>query len=230
MSLRVKLENIEDAKTFIDIIDGSNTLDITKNEILPKLIEVFESKQKEHDKYDVPIQLRDNSIFVLVSDSKLSNWSIFDNMREGDMTITLESFKAGQYRNTTPKFSKLFKIPVPNCYKTPNRDEEVLAQQSELFEEELKEFRIKLPEFVLWEDWQIIEFGNDYNRYIVMVSSFQDIEIEGMRDVALAMVLYNIKLNKINANDSWFNDKDYSSLGCFGLYSYLTQNKNINKI
>lgn len=219
MDVRIKLETTEEARAFVDIIDDKNTLNIQEDGVLAKLFEVFELKQKEQQKNSVPTQLRDSSIFVYVEEFKLSEWSIFDDMWAGEMTITFDSFKENKYRNTTPKFSKLFKIPVPSCYKGIKESDEY-----NIFEDMVKEFREKLPEFSLWTDSQITEFGDDFNRYIMLVSTFQYVVKEQMKDVALAMVLHDVELHKINYDTSFFNDKDYSRLGCEGIYKYLTQN------
>lgn len=188
---------------------------ITRDEFPSKLLQVFEAKLKEQEKYNVPLHLRDDSIFVLLSDFKVSNWSTNDDML-ADRTITFESFKTNEYKDSIPKYSKLFKIPVPNCYKDiPHSDEQI-----EIFQKELKEFRGRLPEFSNWSDMQVIEFGNDFNEDIVMVSSFQYIDEKVMRDVALAMVLYDTDMSSISSESSWFNDLVIQLLVAMGCMSF----------
>lgn len=57
------------------------------------------------------------------------------------------------------------------------------------------------------------------------MSSFQGAHPEIARDVVLAMVLYDEKMDKIIYNKNYFNDDSLDEKGASGLYKLLSENK-----
>lgn len=219
----IKIDTKENLKTFLDVINAQNTLELSREDLQIKLEETFDLKIKEFNEHKVPENLRDYSIFVRLDNYHVSAWSFFVdkiNFYLIKEIYTVDSFIEAQYKIAMPKFSKLFKIPVPSCYKNISYDDNYV----ELYREEIEKFRNELPDFSLWSDSQIVAFGEDYSTYIDLVSSFQGANPETTRDIVLAMLLYDVEMDKIYYNKPYFNHSGLDEKGAYGLYKLLTEN------
>lgn len=218
----IKIDTKENLKIFLDVINAQNTLGLSREDLQTKLEELFDLKINDFNTHEVPEHLRDFSIFVELDDHYVRDWSPYSKYYYSSYKVyTVDSFIVAQYKEATPRFAKLFKIPIPSCYKDISYEDSYV----ELYREEIDKFRKELPDFSHWSDAQIVAFGEDYSDHIDLVSSFQGAHPEIARDVVLAMVLYDEKMDKIIYNEYYFNDNSLDTKGASGLYKLLSESK-----
>lgn len=119
MACIIKIDTKENLKTFLDVINAQNTLGLSREALQAKLEEVFDLKINDFNVHEVPEHLRDFSIFVELDDHYVRDWSPYSKYYyySSYKVYTVDSFIAAKYKEATPRFAKLFKIPIPSCYK-----------------------------------------------------------------------------------------------------------------
>ena len=114
----------------------------------------------------------------------------------------------------------LTQIPVPKCYM--NITEEPSYYPS--FKEDIAKLRSLAPEFDVWNDYQLLEYGNEHASEMKFLSSLQDssMDIESMKDVAIAMVLSDAKsvsdIGRYSDEEDWHQED-----GVRGLWNTLSR-------